>query len=580
MRSIGAALQPVLGATSFLLSPVKPAVQGTRPPLKDAVQPHPATTRAELEACINKLHSKRDSWAGMTFEGKAALLRACLDTTLDVAEEAAIVATNVKGSYSNGIGEEHLAWVPLVSGLREYAESLEAHGKPPVTQRTLTSGQVVMDVFPNGLEAALYGGWTGEVWIEEGKAATQGTLASGGSVALVLGAGNQASVPPLDILHKLVVEGAVVICKMNPINEYIGPFLRRALAPLVDEGFVEIVYGGGAEGAFISEHPLVSSVLLTGSAATFDTIVWGKDGKKTGKKALEKPVTGELGCFSPYIITPGGHWTEADLEYQAAQVATGLIHNASHNCSAAEVVVTAAEWPQRQEFLTALRQKLKEAQPRAAYYPGSSAKLSSFLSTFPKAEALGECTQEASVPWYLVTGLTPSEARVDRENWCGVLQEVALPGADLAQPAAFLPAAVAFANDKCYGNLSCSLLVHPEAEAANKDAVSAAIADLKYGCVAVNVVTHMGFSITKMPWGAFPGNPIEDIQSGNCMTHNTMMVDHPQKGVLRAPWIFKPAPFWSPFSRSGDKVAPHALRMMAFPNVINMMPLTVAALLG
>lgn len=51
-----------------------------------------------------------------------------------------------------------------------------------------------------------------------------------GSVALVLGAGNQASVPPLDILHKLVVEGAVVICKMNPVNEYVGPFLRWAEA--------------------------------------------------------------------------------------------------------------------------------------------------------------------------------------------------------------------------------------------------------------------------------------------------------------------------------------------------------------
>lgn len=55
----------------------------------------------------------------------------------------------------------------------------------------------------------------------------QGSVPTEGSVALVLGAGNQASVPPLDILHKLVVEGAVVICKMNPVNEYVGPFLRH-----------------------------------------------------------------------------------------------------------------------------------------------------------------------------------------------------------------------------------------------------------------------------------------------------------------------------------------------------------------
>ena len=45
----------------------------------------------------------------------------------------------------------------------------------------------------------------------------------------MLGAGNQAAVPPLDILHKLVAEDAVVICKMNPVNEYVGPFLRCLL---------------------------------------------------------------------------------------------------------------------------------------------------------------------------------------------------------------------------------------------------------------------------------------------------------------------------------------------------------------
>ncbi len=54
-----------------------------------------------------------------------------------------------------------------------------------------------------------------------------------------------------------------------------------------------------------------------------------------------------------------------------------------------------------------------------------------------------------------------AQASGQQENWCGVLQEVALPGADLAVASAFLPAAVAFANDKCFGNLSCSLLVHP-----------------------------------------------------------------------------------------------------------------------
>ena len=47
-----------------------------------------------------------------------------------------------------------------------------------------------------------------------------------GSVALVLGAGNQTAVACMDILHKLLVDDAVVVCKMNPVNEYLGQYLR------------------------------------------------------------------------------------------------------------------------------------------------------------------------------------------------------------------------------------------------------------------------------------------------------------------------------------------------------------------
>ena len=53
-----------------------------------------------------------------------------------------------------------------------------------------------------------------------------------------------------------------------------------------------------------------------------------------------------------------------------------------------------------------------------------------------------------------------TQAKTDTENWCGVLQEVALPGTG-GDPAAFLAAAVAFANERCWGTLSCSLMVHP-----------------------------------------------------------------------------------------------------------------------
>src|SRR5947208_107893 len=65
-----------------------------------------------------------------------------------------------------------------------------------------------------------------------------------GRVALVLGAGNVASIPPTDVLYKLFVEGKVCMLKMNPVNAHVGPFIERAFAPAVDKGWLAVSYGG------------------------------------------------------------------------------------------------------------------------------------------------------------------------------------------------------------------------------------------------------------------------------------------------------------------------------------------------
>ncbi|MEU0193663.1 hypothetical protein ABZ250_27990 [Streptomyces afghaniensis] len=72
-------------------------------------------------------------------------------------------------------------------------------------------------------------------------------------------------------------------------------------------------------------HPKVRHVHMTGSAATQDAIVFGTGTEGTGRKKagtplLDKPATSELGGVSPTIVLPGG-WSEADLRYQAEQIA-------------------------------------------------------------------------------------------------------------------------------------------------------------------------------------------------------------------------------------------------------------------
>ncbi|MEY2981134.1 MAG: hypothetical protein RL562_1361, partial [Planctomycetota bacterium] len=54
----------------------------------------------------------------------------------------------------------------------------------------------------------------------------------------------------------------------------------------------------------------------------------------------------------------------------------------------------------------------------------------------------------------------------------------------------------------------------------------------------------LGYGIVNATWGAFPGHPLDDIQSGQGVVHNGLLIDHPQKSVIRTPFVMKPTPAW------------------------------------
>lgn len=457
----------------------------------------------------------------------------------------------------------------------------------------------------------------------------------GGDVALVLGAGNQLPAVVLDVLHKLVVEGDVVALKMNPVNDYLGPYIALALEPLVSAGFLGFLYGGGGVGAAAAGDPRVASVHLTGSARTFDALVWkGETKRKLGQRKagggkgannaanadgndldatpweqtpLGKPVTGELGCVTPVIVLPpppGHTFSESDLRYWADELVAGIVNNAAHNCLASELILTDADWPQREEFLRALQQRLDEEPRRVAYYPGSKDRMRAFVeagskggngngpsssssASTPKTETVelgrpqpvSETPNGPVLPWTLRTGVHPDAALTQEENWCGAVQEVAFPscggGSD---PARFAAAAVAFANDRCSGSLSCVLVAHPSVP---ERVVETAVARLRYGSVCVNVSNIMGFSVPALTWGAWlPGGTADDIGTGNVAVHNVFLLDHVQKSVLRAPWRFSPAHLWSSGHRNLEGACEASCDFFAGPGIVGLLRVAVAALRG
>ncbi len=86
-----------------------------------------------------------------------------------------------------------------------------------------------------------------------------------GKLALVLGAGNVASIAPLDVLHKLFIENQVCLLKLNPVNDYLHDLLAQALAPVIAMDALRIVTGDARAGAWLTTHPAVDEIHITGS---------------------------------------------------------------------------------------------------------------------------------------------------------------------------------------------------------------------------------------------------------------------------------------------------------------------------
>ena len=514
------------------------------------------TPLSQIDEKLDRLAARKDAWLEVGIPQRIEYMRRCMAGMREVSEKWVADGCRAKGIALDEpvAGEEWVAGIaPTLRNLRLFIEALEQGGQPkPPSVRTRADGQVIAQVFPTNLQdRALFTGFSAEVWMEPGQAATQGAIyrdkPKAGKVSLVLGAGNVSSIPPMDAIYKLIVEDEVVILKMNPVNEWSGPHLERAFKSLIDDGFLAVVYGGAEQGAYLAEHAKVDTLHVTGSDRTYDAIVWGTDPADVARRKAanepknSKPFTAELGCVTPVLVVPGP-WSDGDLDFQARQVAGMVAQNASFNCNAAKVLVLAKGWPQRAAFLAKVREHMAAARPRKAYYPGAKARYQAFIDKYPQAEALGQ-KGDAIVPWTLIPNVTPTagEYALTSEAFCGVLAQVDLDATDAAD---FLDKAVDFANDGCWGTLSCTMLIHPKSERELGPRFEDALARLRFGGIGVNAWSAVLYALVVTTWGAFPGHPKTDIRSGAGVVHNSFMFDHPQKSIVKAPFRIAPTPVW------------------------------------
>ncbi len=560
----------------------------------------PVDTSA-LDAIIVGVSDHAASWATTDAAARADLLQRVITHTMAAQDDWLTAACDAKGLEpgSTEAGEELFAgvgtFVRMVRLLREAMRDIAKDGKPsfagPV--REATDGRLRLQVFPDGaFDRITFPQTTAEVWMQPG--VTRESLVLGqasayadpmahAGTALVLAAGNVASLGPRDVLSKLFVEGKTVVMKANPVNDYLVPHWSRALAPLIDAGVLGIVEGGAAVGQYLTAHERIDEVHITGSDKTYDAVVFGTGPDGARRKAADDPlltkqVSAELGNVSPVIVVPG-RWSIAELRYQAEHVATMLVNNAGFNCISARVVVTHAAWPQRDAFLGALTQSLAQITPRRAYYPGAGERRDAFVAAHPEAEELGTGPDD-TLPWTFIRGVPPGHTDdicFNVESFGGQLAETALTASSAA---AFVDAATAFCNEVVWGTLGATLIVSPASlkEHAVADAVERAVADLRYGSVGVNLWHGLSFAMGSTTWGAYPGHPRTDIQSGTGVVGNAAMFDRPQKSVVRGPFRSRPKPPWFATAPEAYDVMRRFVAFEAEPSAARIPGLLLAAM--
>jgi aldehyde dehydrogenase (NAD(P)+) len=522
---------------------------------------------------VARLNEGATRFNRLTLGDRIALARSMQSGYLRIAEASVRAGCAAKG-IRLGTAAEGEEWATgpwcVVRQLRLVAESLAAiasAGNTPIgSVGRNAEGRLTARVFPaNRVDGVLFSGISVDVHFQSGVSADSMNASRGrfykeqtraGRTVLVLGAGNLAAIPSMDVITKLFNEGKVCALKMNPVNAYLGPFIEEAFADAIRQGFLAVGYGGVEEGAYLVHHAGIDEIHLTGSDRTYDQIVWGPSGpqqearKARNEPLVTKPVTAELGNVSPVLIVPGPY-NDRQLAFQTASIAGAVAFNASFNCNSAKMLVTPKGWSRRAALLTEIERALAAAPVRQAYYPGAAERYRQLTAGRVQARHIGT-PGPGQLPWTLLSGLDATDQRepaFSTEPFCSILSETEVGSDD---PVEFLDRAVDFANNRLWGTLSADIVIHPKSlkDPRIANAFERAIIRLRYGAVTVNSWTGFIFAYGTPPWGAYPGSTPANIQSGTGWVHNTSMLENVEKAVLRHPLTIVPKPVTFPTHRT------------------------------
>jgi aldehyde dehydrogenase (NAD(P)+) len=562
----------------------------------------PTSSQVRLDETIAHLREAAWKFATLPMAKRIELVNSMQQGYLKVAEamvQAGCIAKGISPD-SNLAAEEWAsgAWgvVRHLRLMRESLQSIASTGNTEIGKvKRTAAGNLAVQVYPNNtIDSILFKDITVDVHMkpevtEQSLAADRASFYKNphqGKVALILGAGNIASIGIMDVITKMFNEGKVCLLKMNPVNAYLGPYIEEAFKAAIDQQFLAVVYGGAEVGRHLVYHPKIDEVHLTGSDKTYDQIVWGNNGEEADERRaqnqplLRKSITAELGNVSPIIVVPGPY-TDKEIRFQAEQIAAAFTMNASFMCCAAKVLVMPKYWDGTARFVKALQEVCAEIPPRNAYYPGAEDRWKVIVKNRSNVSQIGQVCS-GQLPWTFITDLIPddtNEVLFKEEPFCSVIASVQVGNAN---PIEFLQTATDFVNNRLWGTLSATMIVHPKSlkDTHTNNALEQAISHLKYGTITVNTFIGLLFCTGSAPWGAYPGSTSKDIQSGNGFVHNTCMLEGIEKAVLRAPLTTFPKPAWFASHRKAKTVAQRLVMMEENASWAKVPGIVIAAMQG
>jgi len=547
----------------------------------------------ELDESIAQLRDGAANLLQLPTGKRLQLIEQCIEGVADVSRDWVTAACEAKEIDPDGpsSAEEILggpiATLRFLQLLAQTLRDVESNGRPklPGTVRQ-RHGRCRVPVFPTAqmYDSVAFRPMTAETWLlpdvnpDDVSAESTAKLQGQGlepEVGVVLGAGNVSSIAATDALTKILIENQATALKMNPVNEYVGPFFERALKPLIDADLLRVAYGGIETGSHLIQHESTASVHITGSTASHDAIVWGADGEQDRRRQenqplLQKRITSELGNVTPWAIVPG-NYSDKELRCQAETFASSITNNVSFNCIATKVILTCRSWPQREKFFGMLNQILEATPRRKAYYPGAAERFERFSGITPANPEL--------LPYTVLRDIDPQQSPhlVQEESFTCVTGELAI---DADSDVEFLRKATETMNEGIWGTLGASLTIPKGFDQRFADELDTALRELRFGTIALNQWSGISFALMSPPWGGHPSGTLQDVKSGIGFVHNTYLLDRPEKTVLRSPLALSPKPVWFSTHKHPQKVGWKLLELCRQPSLTKLPPLLWAAITG